>query len=527
MIYKTEQKFDVIIIGSGAAGLGLALSLANNTKIALISKSNLLAGSSQRAQGGIAAVMSEKDSNESHIQDTLRAGAGLCHPKVVSFVVTQAKAAIEWLISQGVQFTHEGRHYHLNQEGGHSERRILHADDKTGSVVVKTLAEQVLAHSNITCFTEHTAVDLLVKDQQCFGVITLDNHKQNLHSMMAKITVLATGGASTAYLHTSNPDMNTGDGLAMAWRAGCRIANLEFNQFHPTCFYRPNTKPFLISEAVRGEGGRLILPNGKRFMSHYHPLAELAPRDIVARAIDQELKKHEITHVYLDIRHKPAHFIKKFFPTIYEFCANNQIDMCQDPIPVVPAAHYTCGGVVTNLQGQTDISDLYAIGEVACTGMHGANRMASNSLLECLVFAMSASKAIQNQLQIKKSVKQLNHWQADFIDARKLPITQLIQDLRSIMWQHVGIVRNNERLQLAKQQIENLKSTISQNLTQQQCHKNAIELRNLITVCELIVRSAIARKESRGLHFNTDHPNLLDSPIDTILSAKTSFITCS
>lgn len=526
----TTEYVDVLIIGSGAAGLGLALSLADNTQIAILSKSALLSGSSHHAQGGIAAVMNQQtDSYAAHIHDTLQAGAGLCRRDVVEFTVKNAKPAIEWLISQGVQFTTEDNYsqrFHLNQEGGHSHRRILHAEDQTGSVVVNTLAQQINQHPHITCFTEHTAIDLLTTTRGCVGVIALNNKTNQLIQIQAKITVLATGGASTAYLHTSNPDINSGDGIAMAWRAGCRVANLEFNQFHPTCFFHPKVKSFLISEAVRGEGGKLIIADGKQFMPFYDPRAELAPRDIVARAIDHEMKKNNLAHVYLDITHLSKKHLFKLFPTIYAFCKNFGVDMAVDPIPVVPAAHYTCGGVMTNIQGQTDIANLYAIGEVACTGMHGANRMASNSLLECLVFAMSASKTIQQQLtsQLHFST-QLPANQSRFIDLTITEIKTLTDQLRTVMWNKVGIVRNNQRLRIAAKSMQTLQNKIKYATSSKiRYHKSSIELKNLFTVCELIVNCASLRQESRGLHYNIDYPKIHKHAYDTILTPSNYII---
>lgn len=505
--------YDVLIIGSGAAGLGLALSIAHQGKIAIITKGPLMAGASPHAQGGIAAVMSQEDSYESHIHDTLVAGAGLCDLNVVEFVVRNAKSAIQWLIQQGVEFTKtEDQDFHLTREGGHSYRRILHATDKTGAVVVRTLAEQVNNHPNIDCYTEHTAIDLILDHKICVGVDTLDNEKNTLKRFTAKIIVLATGGASSAYLHTSNFDDTYGDGIAMGWRAGCRVANLEFNQFHPTCLYYPPThhsdhhRPFLITEAIRGEGGFLVLPNGKRFMPSYDERAELAPRDIVARAIDAELKSNHIDCVYLDITHKPTTMIKNYFPTIYQHCLNINIDITKDPIPVIPAAHYTCGGIMTDLHGQTDIKNLYAVGEVAWTGLHGANRMASNSLLECLVFAMSAAKKIIKELPEQK----LRDPMATIAlpQSPSLAVDKNIFQLRKIMWDYVGIVRSNERLEKAKLEIDTMKT---------QAPLNSINFRNLITVCDLIVRSALARKESRGLHYNVDYPHLDNKLLNTIL----------
>ena len=398
--------YDVLVIGSGIAGLRLALSLSDGVRVAVVSKDDLVDGSSSHAQGGIAAVMdTDEDSIDLHIQDTLSTGVGLCDNKVVKATVTKAKSAIEWLIQQGVQFSIDGDHYHLTQEGGHSRRRILHVADKTGAAIIKTLAEQVKNHHNIDCFTKHTVIDLRLKHNRCIGALVYSNQQQRILVFSATYTVLATGGSSFIYLHTSNPSCTSGDGIAMAWRAGCRVVNLEFNQFHPTCLYHPSANYHLITEVVRGEGGYLLLPDGERFMPRYDKRAEMAPRDIVARAIHTELKNHQLDYVYLDISHRPADFIKKTFPTIYLTCLKFNLDMTKEPLPVVPAAHYTCGGVMTDLNGQTDIPGLYAIGEVAYTGLHGANRMASNSLLECLVLLQIVHMLLKNVV-VKKIIQQ-------------------------------------------------------------------------------------------------------------------------
>lgn len=513
--------YDLLIIGSGAAGLGVALSMADQARIAIISKDDLQAGSSQHAQGGIAAAISADDSVALHIQDTLNAGAGLCDPTVVEFTATQAKASIDWLMHQGVQFTMQPNQIglHLTQEGGHSHRRILHIADKTGAVVVKTLSEQVFEHPNIDCFTEHTAIDLITEQQQCVGAYVYDEKNQRCLTFRTKFTVLATGGASYLYLHTSNRDRTSGDGMAMAWRAGCRVANLEFNQFHPTCLYHPNASRFLITEVVRGEGGYLMLPDGKRFMLHYDKRAEMAPRDIVTRAIDTEMKNHQLDCVYLDIRHRSADFIKNTFPTIYAQCLQYGIDMTKDLIPVVPAAHYTCGGVMTNLQGQTDITHLYAVGEVAHTGLHGANRMASNSLLECLVFAASSARAIRANLPHVALTSHINPYQHQGHD-HHLNIDELTTSIRRVLWHHVGIVRHNHGLKEAKYQLNILAQKINSAFSQQPLSKSLIELRNMITMAKLIVDSALLRKESRGLHYNSDYPTTLPTAINTILTPK-------
>ncbi len=510
------------MIGSGAAGLGLALSLADHAKIAIISKDALLTSSSQHAQGGIAAVMNQDEEADiqSHINDTLKTGSGLCDPEVVAFTVKNAKPAIEWLIGQGVQFTvnQDMKTFHLTQEGGHNHRRILHAADKTGAVVISTLAAQALAHPNIDCSSEHTAIDLILQNKKCVGATVLDNKTQEIIPFYAKETILATGGASTVYQHTTNPGCTSGDGIAMAYRAGCRIANMEFNQFHPTLLYTSNTKPFLISEALRGEGAKLILPNGERFMAQYDERAEMAPRDIVARAIDRELKTNHLDYIYLDISHQPADMIQSYFPTIYAYCLQQGIDITKEPIPVIPAAHYTCGGVVTNLKGQTDIPQLYAIGEAACTGLHGANRMASNSLLECLVFATSASQAITKDLmQANYIIPEKQHYSQNK-KITDLNIEKNIASIRKIMWHNVGIVRNNEQLFAAQEEITQQQHKISEDFSQSKTTEALLKLRNLSQVSDLIIQSAMQRKESRGLHYNLDYLNTSSDAKNTILS---------
>ncbi len=525
----TEYFFDVLIIGSGAAGLGVALSLDSRTKIAVVTKGPLSGGASPRAQGGIASVMSEEDNHQSHIQDTLTVGAGLCDEKIVEFTVKNAKSAIEWLISQGVQFSMDasGSKFHLGQEGGHGRRRIMHVADKTGSAVVKTLIEQIKDHKNIHCFTERMAAELIVHENKCIGALVLDHENQQLNYFFAKQVVLATGGASSAYLHTSNSDPMSGDGIAMAWRAGCRVANMEFNQFHPTCLFHPEGNLFLITEALRGEGAKLILPNGEPFMSNYHPKGELAPRDVVTRAIYEQLQKHSLECVYLDISHQSAEMVKKHFPTIYSKCLEFNIDMTKTPIPVVPAAHYTCGGVVTDRYGQTDVDNLYAVGEVACTGLHGANRIASNSLLECLVFAMSAGQKIGEKLLEKKThlhnprelTLKYSMIFKDQFKATSKEINDITLKLRKLMWDQVGIVRTGEQLENALHQIEAIKLDLEMHngfkvfLSWEQA-----QLHNLITVCELIARCAVQRKESRGTHFNLDYLQLEKEAQNSILT---------
>lgn len=508
-------KYDVLVIGSGAAGLTLALSVAGHAKVAVLCKKTLTESATFYAQGGIAAVLTNEDSIESHVQDTLVAGAGLCDPETVKFTISQGKTAIDWLIAQGVPFTQEVNpdntiRYHLTKEGGHSHRRIIHADDATGKAVETTLVTLVKNHPNIVIY-EHTIAIDLIKNRMIVGVYAYRSDLQRIDALMAKATVLATGGASKVYLYTTNPDVPSGDGIAMAWRAGCRVANMEFNQFHPTCLYHHRVPSFLLTEAIRGEGGVLRLPSGERFMDKVDARAELAPRDIVARAIDHEMKRLGADCLFLDISHKPAEFIIQHFPTLYERCLKLGFDMTREALPIVPAAHYTCGGIVTNLNGQTDISGLYAIGETACTGLHGANRMASNSLLECLVFAMSAGKHILTSLPktiLPDSVRLWDESQVTNSD-EEIVVSHNWDELRHFMWDYVGIVRTNKRLERATHRILLLKQEIQEYYAHFRVTKDLIELRNLVLVAELIVKSALSRKESRGLHYTLDYPTTL------------------
>lgn len=524
------QQYDVLIIGSGLAGLTLALKVADHKKVCLISKRQINDGASSWAQGGIAAVLNDEDSIEEHIQDTLVAGGGLCDGEVTRLVATNARHLVEWLIAEGVPFTREEDNsgYHLTREGGHSRRRIIHAADATGYAVQTTLAEKVKQHPNITLLEHHIAVDLIttrkvskspvVGNGDCLGAYILNINTGKVLTIGAQHTVLASGGAGKVYLYTTNPDVSTGDGIAMAWRAGCRVANMEFVQFHPTCLFHPQAKSFLITEAVRGEGGILTLPDGSRFMHLYDERAELAPRDIVARAIDFEMKKRGIDCVYLNISHKPADFILSHFPTIYRRCMELGIDITKQSIPVVPAAHYTCGGVMTDHIGQTDIPRLYAIGETACTGLHGANRLASNSLLECLVFGEAVAKEILNTPSITPVT--LPYWDESRVtDAdEEIIITHNWNELRRFMWNYVGIVRTTKRLQRAMHRIEMLRDEIHEFYSNFRVSNNLIEMRNLLQVAELIVRCAMARHESRGLHYSKDYPETADEALPTILA---------
>jgi L-aspartate oxidase len=509
---------DVLVVGGGAAGLSLALRLADRFEVAVLAKAALTEGATFYAQGGIAAVLSENDSFEAHIADTLAAGAGLCRRETVEYVVRRGPEMIRWLAEQGVVFTREdGGAYHLTREGGHTHRRVVHAADASGRAIETTLAELARRHPRIRVLDQHLAIDLITSarlgipgENRVLGLYALDKRAGRVKVFRAPFVVLATGGASKVYLYTSNPDTSTGDGIAMAWRAGCRVANMEFVQFHPTCLWHPRAKSFLISEAVRGEGGRLLLPDGHAFMSEHDPRGELAPRDIVARAIDFEMKRRGLDYVLLDISHKPAEFILSHFPTIYERCKQFGYDMTREPLPVVPAAHYTCGGVLTDLAGRTDLAGLYAIGECASTGLHGANRLASNSLLECLVFAAAAAEDIARRRQVATDLAgvALPEWDESRVtDAdESVVVSHNWDELRRAMWDYVGIVRTVKRLERALHRVELLREEIREYYSHFRVTNDLIELRNLVLVAELIIRSALARKESRGLHYLRDYP---------------------
>ena len=524
---KQNHIYDVLIIGSGAAGLTSALQLDKHLRVALISKVSVQGGASWLAQGGIAAVFDKNDSADAHVADTLVAGAGLCHEDSVRFVVENGPDAVRWLIEQGVAFTRENdqQNYHLTQEGGHSHRRILHTADATGKEVTGTLVEQVIAAENIDIFEQHCAVDLVTQADKnsrkirCTGAYLLDIKTSVIALFHAKSVILASGGASKAYLYTSNPDGASGDGIAMAWRKGCRVANLEFNQFHPTCLYHPKAKSFLITEALRGEGAVLRLPDGSAFMGNFHPDAELAPRDVVARAIDHEMKRLGSDCLYLDISHKPSDFIIEHFPTVYEQCLSFGIDITTDPIPVVPAAHYTCGGIMVSSDGQTDLLNLYAIGENAFTGLHGANRMASNSLLECLVYAQSAAQKINQGIAQISKPDFIPEWDESRVSSsdEDVVISHNWDELRRFMWDYVGIVRTDKRLQRAQHRIKLLQNEIQEYYSNCKVTRDLLELRNLATVSELIIRCAMQRKESRGLHFTLDYPDLAPIARDTVM----------
>jgi L-aspartate oxidase len=537
------QHFDVLIVGSGLAGLSAALTLAPTRKVAVLTKLQLQSGSSDWAQGGIAAVMDREDSIEDHYNDTMVAGAMLSDRDAVRFVVENGAKAIDWLVSQGVEFTQEAGQLHLTREGGHSHRRIVHAADATGHAIQKKLVELASKHPNITVLEHHIAVDLITGRQvarmmgkrlppeefrRCYGVYALDYKAGRVVTLRAAHTMLATGGAGKVYLYTTNPDSSSGDGIAMAWRAGCRVANMEFMQFHPTALFHPAAKSFLITEAVRGEGGILRIPakpgepatNGYRFMPDHDERHELAPRDIVARAIDFEIKKRGLDYVHLDITHKGEAFIKEHFPTIHAKLLTLGIDMTKEPIPVVPAAHYTCGGVVTDEAGRTDIANLYAIGECAYTGLHGANRLASNSLLECVVYGTAAARHVLDAPA--PDTKPLPEWDESRVTNadEEVVINHNWDELRRFMWNYVGIVRTTKRLERAAHRIALLKQEIDEFYGKFRVSRDLLELRNLVDCADLIVRCALQRRESRGLHYSLDYPMTEPKALPTILVAR-------
>lgn len=528
--------YDVLIIGSGAAGLTLALSLPETCQIAVLSKNVITEGSTVYAQGGMSAVLDATDSVDSHVEDTLNAGAGLCDEAVVRMTAENGKKSIEWLLDAGVPFTrdaHDQNRLHLTREGGHSHRRVAHAADASGAAIEHTLVGQVKARRNITVLEHHVAIDLITsrklghRSNRCVGAYVYNRKTKHIITLQSRFTVLATGGASKVYLYTSNPDGASGDGIAMAWRAGCRVANMEFMQFHPTCLYHPHAKSSLITEAVRGEGGRLLLPDGTRFMPRFDPRAELAPRDIVARAIDHEMKRLGLDCVYLDISHKPKDFILSHFPNVYATCEKFGYDMSKQPVPVVPAAHYTCGGVMTDMQGRTDVDALYCIGEAAYTGLHGANRMASNSLLECIVFGRAAAESITTRLNEAPLDLPMPVWDESRVtdSDEGVVITHNWDEIRRFMWDYVGIVRTTKRLQRARNRIDLLLREIDEYYANFRITSDLIELRNLAVVARLIIRSALLRKESRGLHYTLDYPKTnaeLDG-IPTVLDPITSY----
>ena len=537
-----SNQTDILVVGSGAAGLTLALRSAEFARVTVLSKGDLHEGATFYAQGGIAAVLDEKDSVESHVQDTLTAGVGLCNAQVVEHIVTHSAEAVEWLVSQGVPFTNGGidkpvkegstaavtdlSSLHLTQEGGHSHRRIIHATDATGKAVFETLQQRALEHPNITLIEGFTAVDIVTQkrpgttERICIGMYVLNQKTSRVELIQAKFVALATGGASKTYLFTTNPDGASGDGIAMAWRAGCRVANMEFNQFHPTCLYHPHAKSFLITEALRGEGAKLELPDGTCFMKAFDEREDLAPRDIVARAIDHEMKRLGCDCVYLNITHQSSEFVKNHFPNIYNRCLNFGIDITKDRIPVVPAAHYTCGGVVINEEGETDISNLYALGETSCSGLHGANRMASNSLLECFVVAFGTARNISEKISNTTFCQDPPIWDESKVTGSddEILVSHNWDEIRRLMWDFVGIVRSTKRLNMAKRRITLLKEEIQDHYANHKVTNDNLELRNLALVAELIIRSALRRKESRGLHFTLDFPETSNEARDNILT---------
>ncbi|HDD9013323.1 TPA: L-aspartate oxidase [Escherichia coli] len=533
-----DHSCDVLIIGSGAAGLSLALRLADQHQVIVLSKGPVTEGSTFYAQGGIAAVFDETDSIDSHVEDTLIAGGGICDRHAVEFVASNARSCVQWLIDQGVLFdTHiqpnGAESYHLTREGGHSHRRILHAADATGREVETTLVSKALNHPNIRVLERSNAVDLIVSDKiglpgtrRVVGAWVWNRNKETVETCHAKAVVLATGGASKVYQYTTNPDISSGDGIAMAWRAGCRVANLEFNQFHPTALYHPQARNFLLTEALRGEGAYLKRPDGTRFMPDFDERGELAPRDIVARAIDHEMKRLGADCMYLDISHKPADFIRQHFPMIYEKLLGLGIDLTKEPVPIVPAAHYTCGGVMVDDHGRTDVEGLYAIGEVSYTGLHGANRMASNSLLECLVYGWSAAEDITRCMPYAHGVSTLPPWDESRVENpdERVVIQHNWHELRLFMWDYVGIVRTTKRQERALRRITMLQQEIDEYYAHFRVSNNLLELRNLVQVAELIVCCAMMRKESRGLHFTLDYPELLTHSGPSILSPGNHYI---
>ncbi len=517
-----SQRFssDVLIIGGGAAGLAAALYLATNHRVTILSKGAMESGSSHWAQGGIAAVTDTLDSFDSHINDTINAGSGLCSIPAVQMVIESAPKIIQQLSQWGVTFDSQDNEYHLTQEGGHSKRRILHIADATGKAITEALTQNTLDHPNIELFEDKVAIDLVNDQKSCAGAYVLNKNSSKVEVFQSNHTIIATGGASKVYLYTTNPDGSTGDGIAMAWRAGCRVSNMEFNQFHPTCLYHPHAGSFLISEAVRGEGGVLRLPNGERFMHRFDEREELAPRDVVARAIDFEMKRLGADFVTLDISHRPTEFVLNHFPNIADRCLKLGIDITKEAIPVVPAAHYTCGGILVDLNGKTDLTNLYAIGEVACTGLHGANRLASNSLLECLVFAQRAAENIQNRRSDSLQTVLIPQWDESRVtdSQESVVIAHNWDELRRFMWDYVGIVRTDKRLHRAMHRIKLLKQEIQEYYGHYKISNDLIELRNLVDVAELIVASSLKRKESRGLHYNVDHLDESSEASDTILT---------
>jgi len=523
----TPDTAPVVIIGAGLAGLTVALHLADTMPVVVLAKRELTEAATAWAQGGIVGVLGSDDSIDSHVRDTQDAGAGLVDEATARFIAERSASAVAWLVQQGVPFTPDDDGplgLHLTREGGHAVRRIAHAADATGKAIHDSLLAQAKAHPNIRLKERWMAVDLITHRhlgpeaaQRCHGAYALDIDTGRVETVPARAVVLATGGAGKVYRYTTNPDTATGDGVAMAWRAGCRVANMEFIQFHPTCLYHPQERSFLITEALRGEGGHLKLPNGDRFMARHDPRLELAPRDIVARAIDFEMKKHGVDHVWLDATHLGEPFLKEHFPTIHARCLKLGIDIAKQPIPVVPAVHFTCGGVVTDLDGRADLPGLYAVGETGYTGLHGANRLASNSLLECVVLGRTCAAHIAGSAPAQ--VPALPAWDESQVENadEQVVIAHNWDELRLLMWNYVGIVRTTKRLERALHRIDLLKSEVLEYYANFRVNRDLLELRNLVDCAELIVRSALLRHESRGLHFSRDFPQTLPSSFPTLL----------
>ncbi|MDO9237514.1 MAG: L-aspartate oxidase [Aquabacterium sp.] len=531
----SDSSLPVVIIGAGLAGLTVALHLAQTQPVIVLAKRQLEEGATAWAQGGIVGVLGNDDSIDSHVKDTQEAGAGLVDERTAEFIARRSAKAVEWLVERGVPFSPDPDGplgLHLTREGGHAVRRIAHAADATGKAIHDVLLDEVKRHPNIVLREKWMAIDLItnrhlkkssqdpIELPRCHGVYALDIDTHRVETLAASAVVLATGGAGKVYRYTTNPDTSTGDGIAMAWRAGCRVGNMEFIQFHPTCLYHPQERSFLITEALRGEGGILRLPDGTRFMQDHDERGELAPRDIVARAIDFEMKKHGVDHVWLDATHLGEAFLKSHFPTIHARCLSLGIDIATQPIPVVPAAHYTCGGVVTDLDGRTDLPGLYAVGETTYTGLHGANRLASNSLLECVVLGRTCAENIQEQAPI--AAPKVPSWdESQVTDAdEEVVIAHNWDELRLVMWNYVGIVRTTRRLERALHRIKLLRSEIDDYYAAFRVSRDLLELRNLVDCAELIVRSALSRQESRGLHFSRDYPRTLPVSFPTILCKK-------
>ncbi len=520
--------FDVLIVGSGAAGLTAALNLSTDKRVGVIAKGAIGEGATNWAQGGIAAVLEEGDTFDAHVNDTMIAGAGLNDRDVVEHVVGQAPAAIRRLAELGVPFATDGEAFHLTREGGHSHRRIVHVADATGRAIQQALESAAAKQSNITLLADMVAIDLVTgRNAEQFsteggvhGLYAYNRKTRKVETVTGRATVLACGGAGRAYLFSTAPRGATGDGIAMAWRAGCRVSNMEFMQFHPTCLYNLQVKNFLITEAVRGEGGELKLPTtGERFMPRFDERAELAPRDVVARAIDHEIKRLGLDFVHLDISHRDPEFVKGHFPTIYEKLMALGVDMTREPIPVVPAQHYTCGGVLVDMHGRTDAPGLYAAGEVTQSGLHGANRLASNSLLECLVFGEAAARDILERWQDLPAPPPIRAWDESRVtdSDEEVVIHQVWGEIRRMMWNYVGIVRTTKRLERAKRRIDMIRQEVADYYRNFRVTPDLIELRNLVEVADLIIRSALARHESRGLHYTLDYPDTLPEPKDTVL----------